>query len=74
MKRLAILDHSSHRLYIEDVTEETLQQYDGEEEKYIEDTYKFDGDYSWDYIVEAEYLPHDDDGDFIDIDFNSLAQ
>ena len=48
MERLAILDHSSHRLYIEDVTEETLQQYDGEEEKYIEDTYKFDGDYSWD--------------------------
>ena len=74
MERLAILDHANHKLYIEDVSEETLEQYGGEEEKYIEDTYEFDGDYSWDYIVEAEYLPDDNDGDFIGIDFNSLAQ
>jgi hypothetical protein len=74
MERLAILDHANHKLYIEDVSEETLEQYGGEEEKYIEDTYEFDGDYSWDYIVETEYLPDDNDGDFIDIDFNSLAQ
>ncbi len=74
MERLAILDHANHKLYIEDVSEETLEQYGGEEEKYIEDTYEFDGDYSWDYIVETEYLPNDNDGDFIDIDFNSLAQ
>ena len=74
MERLAIIDHSAHRLYIEDVSEEILQQYGGEEEKYIEDIYEFDGDYSWDYIVETEYLTVDSDGDFIDIDFNSLAQ
>ena len=74
MERLAILDHANHKLYIEDVSEETLEQYGGEEEKYIEDNYEFDCDYSWDYIVEAEYLPNDNDGDFINIDFNSFAQ
>ncbi len=73
MERLAILDHANHKLYIEDVSEETLQQYGGEEEKYIEDNYEFDGDYSWDYIVEAEYLPDNDDGDLMEVDFSKLV-
>ena len=63
MERLAIIDHSTHKLYVEDVDDEVLQQYGGEEEKYIEDMYNFEGDYSWDYIVEAEYLNENGDGD-----------
>ena len=57
MERLVIIDHATHTLYVDDVSEETLQQYGGEEEKYIEDNYTFDGDYSWDFITDAEYYP-----------------
>lgn len=60
MERLAILDHSNHRLYVEDVSEESLEKYNGEEEAYIKDNYTFEGDYSWDYITDAEYIPMDD--------------
>ena len=60
MERLAILDHSNHRLYVEDVSEETLEKYNGEEEAYIKDNYTFEGDYSWDYITDTEYIPMDD--------------
>ena len=60
MERLAILDHSNHRLYVEDVSEESLEKYNGEEQAYIEDNYTFEGDYSWDYITDTEYIPMDD--------------
>ena len=51
--RLVIIDHSTHLLYVEDVTEEMLQNYNGDEQAYIDDNYTFAGDYSWDYIIEA---------------------
>ena len=41
MERLVIIDHETHRLYIEDVDEEMLERdYEGSEEAYIEDTYE----------------------------------
>ena len=67
MKRLAIIDHANHGLYIEDVDEELLErEYNGEEERYIEDCYTFDGDYSWDWITDATYIT--DEGDAVELD------
>lgn len=60
MERLAIIDHVSHTLYIEDVSDDDLEKYKGEEEDYIRDNYTFEGAYSWDWIVDGEYLPVDD--------------
>lgn len=72
MTRVAIIDHESHRLIVEDIDDEVLNaSYNGDEEAYIKDMYTFDGEWSWDYIVEAEYYPMDYD-DPIEIDFDSL--
>ena len=36
MERIAILDHDEHKLYVEDIDEDVLNnQYWGEEERYI---------------------------------------
>jgi hypothetical protein len=35
-------------------------QYDGDEQKYIDDNYTFDGCYSWDWIRDTQYFPEDD--------------
>lgn len=72
IRRIAILDHANHNLYVEDVTEKELEKYDGSEQAYIDDNYTFDGDYSWEYITDALYMPAGYDGDFIDIPFDSL--
>ena len=71
--RLAIIDHASHMLYIEDVDEKLIEEkYDGEEEKYIKDTYALVKDqWSWDYIVGTEYYPNDDQ-DPIAVEFKDL--
>lgn len=62
MRRLAIIDHASHMLYIEDVSEETLNEYDGDEQAYIDNMYDFEGDYSWDWIIDADFTSeHDKD-------------
>lgn len=61
MTRLAIIDHAEHTLFIEDVTDEQLEKYNGSEEAYIKDTYTFEGDWSWDYVTDIEYIPEDDD-------------
>ena len=71
MERLAIIDHAAHRLYVEDVSDEQLERYGGEEEKYIEDNYTFEAGYSWDYIVDAEYIPDDDPTPY-EIDFDNI--
>ena len=61
MERLAIIDHKEHRLYIEDVTDEELAKYNGDEQEYIEDNYNFlCGEYSWDYIVDSVYIDCND--------------
>ena len=60
MERLVIIDHAAHTLFIEDVADEQLKKYNGEEEAYIRDNYTFEGDWSWDYITDIEYIPEDD--------------
>ena len=57
MTRIAILDHASHELWVEDIDSEVLnaEPYNGDEQAYIDDNYTFEGDYSWDYIVDASY-------------------
>lgn len=69
--RVAIIDHAEHRLYVEDIDNELLDtEYNGDEEEYIEDNYTFNGEWSWDYIVDTEYIPHDEDT-AIDVDFRA---
>ena len=40
-------------------------------EKYIKDNYTLGENWSWDYIIDAEYIPNDFD-DPIEIDFYNL--
>lgn len=55
MVRIAIINHETHQLFIEDITDEMLEKYGGEEEAYIKDNYTFEGEWSWEYIVDIEY-------------------
>lgn len=62
MERIAIIDHETHTLFIEDIDEDILEKkYGGEEEAYIKDTYDLSDNWSWEYIVHTEYIPIDDD-------------
>ena len=71
MERIAIIDHDNHRLYVEDIDEEVLnEKYNGEEEAYIKDNYTLEN-FSWDFITETEYYPNDDD-DPISVEFEDL--
>lgn len=74
MERIAIIDHEHHRLYIEDINEEILnEKYHGNEEEYIKDNYDLGTDnYTWDYIVGTEYFPDEDDQAPIDVEFSDL--
>jgi len=71
MTRIAIIDHNEHRLYVEDIPEDILEnQYGGDEQKYIDDNYDIEN-YSWDYITEGLFLPAGE-SDFCDIDFDTI--
>ena len=72
MRRIAIIDHSSHELMVEDINEQELEEkYGGDEQKYIDENYTFEGDYSWDWITDAEYIPEDDKTP-MEVDFADL--
>lgn len=71
MERIVVIDHETHRLYVEDVSDEMLAKYNGEEEEYIKGNYKLDGMWSWDYITDAEYIPMYDGGT-IEINFDDF--
>lgn len=60
MERLAIIDHDEHLLYIEDVSQEDLDNCGGEEEEYIKQNYPLLKNFSWDYIRGACYLQKED--------------
>ena len=55
MVRLAIIDHETHELFVETVSDEDIEKYGGEQE-YIDDNYTFSSGYSWDYIIDAQYI------------------
>lgn len=71
MTKIAIINHDEHRLYIEDVSDEDLAKYNGEEEAYIKDMYNLEN-YSWDYITGAIYMAEGEE-EFTDIDFKKIA-
>jgi hypothetical protein len=57
MKRIAIINHTNHTLFVEDINEEILEgQYGGDEQMYIDNTYSLE-DYSWDWIIDTQYIP-----------------
>jgi len=81
MERIAIIDHAAHNLYIEDIYDEILEspEWDGEE-AYIKENYTFEGEWSWDYITNAQYFPNVDYGNPnisidvpIEINFEDIA-
>ena len=73
MRRIAIIDHNEHDLIIEDINEEVLEkEYGGDEQKYIDDKYDIEN-YSWNWIIDSYYLPNDDNGDFITVEFSKLV-
>lgn len=70
-ERIAIIDHNYHRLYVQDIDMDVInEKYGGNEEDYIKDAYDLSDNWSWDYIVCAEYFPLD--SDFIEINFEEL--
>ena len=74
MERIVIIDHDAHILFVEDIDEKMLEKkYNGEEEKYIKDNYEISDNFSWDFIVSAQYIPTENDDKFYEIDFSSLV-
>lgn len=71
MTRIAIIDHDAHRLWIEDVSDEIIDKCGGEQE-YIDAQYGL-SNYSWDYIIDACYIPDNDYSEVHDIDFGQIS-
>ena len=65
MERLVIIDHLEHCVYIEDVSDEDLEKYHGEEEDYIKDNYNLEF-YSWDYVTDVLYT--EQNGDVVELE------
>ena len=58
MRRIIVIDHTDHVVFIEDINEEELEEvYGGDEQAYIDANYTFEGDYSWDWVTSIEYIP-----------------
>lgn len=56
--RIAIIDHETHELWVEDIENEELDNlYDGEIQEFIDANYS--GFIDWDFIIGAEYVPSD---------------
>lgn len=71
MRRIAIIDHFSHELMVEDINEQELEtKYGGDEQAYIDDNYDLEN-YSWDWITDAQYFP-EGDPDPIEIEFKDF--
>ena len=71
IERLAIIDHDNHRLMIEDVDMDILEdKYHGEEEDYIKDNYELGLNWDWEWVVVTEYFPVDDDP--VEVEFTEL--
>lgn len=68
MVRIAVLDFHEHRLYVEDVADEEIENYGGVD-AYVKDTYTFEGEASWDAITDAEYIGLGE-SDPVEIDFD----
>ena len=70
--RIAIIEHKSHTLYVEDINNEILEgQYGGDEQLYIDENYSLE-EYSWDYITDAQYFPESEKTP-IEINFKDIG-
>ena len=76
MERIAIIDHVTHNLFIEDIDVDVLnEKYGGEEEAYKKDNYTLYEPWSWEYIISMTYIPKGDDSEPIDVwDLDLLAE
>lgn len=72
MVRLAIINHETHELFVETVSDEDIEKYGGEQE-YIDENYTFSGGYSWDYIIDAQYIGLGQ-SDPMEIDFDEYEE
>lgn len=73
MRRIVIIDHVYHVAYIEDINEKELEEkYGGDEQAYIDANYTFEGEYSWDYVVDIEYFA-EGESDSIEIEPKELV-
>ena len=71
MVRLAVIDHSEHKLFVEDVDEKILKEYESEC-AYVRDHYAIAGSFSCSIIKEAEYIPEGDPHP-VEINFKELV-
>lgn len=72
MTRIAIIDHDTHQLYVEDISNEDLKRYGGSEQAYIDDNYAC-VNYSWDYIVDTQYFEEECKVPY-DVEFEKLSE
>jgi hypothetical protein len=73
MRKIAIIDHNEHSLYVEEINEEVLEkEYGGDIQKYVDDNYGIEN-YSCDWVKDSYYLPDNGDGDFMEVDFSTLV-
>ena len=72
MERIAIIDHEHHRLFIQDISDEDLKKYNGEEEAFIKDMYADleEGKWSWDYIISIEHFA-EEESDPVTVDLDN---
>ena len=74
MIRVAIIDHETHNLFMEDLDEDVLEkEYEGSEEAYIEATHELGKHWTWDYIVHTEYYPNMANDDGIVVEFSDFV-
>ena len=67
MRRLVIIDHDDHTLFVEDVPDHVLEKYGGDEQAYIDENYDIEN-FSWDWVTDSRYIPYEDPYPF-EIDF-----
>ena len=63
--RIAVFDHENRRLYIEDVPKDILESYE-DVTGYVQDSYYFEGEWSWHYVDEIVYI--DSVGNSMDVE------
>jgi hypothetical protein len=72
MRRVVIIDHNSHTLFVEDINEEVLKgQYNNDIEMYVHGSYYPTDDLSWGQINDAQYIP-EFEKDPIEINFEDI--
>lgn len=69
MERLIIINHTTHEVFFEDVTDEMLEPYNGEVQAYIDNNYTTEDGISWDYVKGVyKVVGSGDIIDFIDLE------